>query len=122
MTEVFNKQSTKDKRRKLRANQTVAERKLWSCIRKDALGVRVRRQYGVGEYIVDFYIPTLKLAIEIDGDSHFTTDARQYDLVREDYMSSIGIRTIRYKNDDVINNIDSVFADLLKIVESNLSY
>ena len=116
MTKVFNRTSNKNKRQSLRANQTMAERRLWNHVRKDALGVRVRRQYGIGEYIVDFYIPKLKIMIEIDGDSHFTEDNKQYDFVRENYMNNIGITTIRYTNSEVVNNIDSVFSDLLKRV------
>ena len=116
MPKVFNRTSSKNKRQSLRVNQTMAERHLWNHVRKDALGVRVRRQYGIGEYIVDFYIPKLKIVIEIDGDSHFTEDNKQYDFVRENYMNNISITTIRYTNSEVMNNIDSVFSDLLKRV------
>ncbi|MEY8702962.1 endonuclease domain-containing protein [Francisella philomiragia] len=117
MTKIFNRVSNKSKRQSLRVNQTVAERYLWNYIRRDTLGVRVRRQYGVGKYIVDFYIPKLKVAIEIDGDSHFTEDSRQYDFARESYMNNIGIKTIRYTNNQVMDNIDSVFSDLLERIK-----
>ncbi len=57
--------STKEKRRDLRKNMTESEQLLWDELRNDKLGVRFRRQFSIGHYIVDFYCPTKKLSIEI---------------------------------------------------------
>ncbi|APA83526.1 endonuclease domain-containing protein [Francisella tularensis] len=120
MAQFFNKEATKEKRRSLRKNQTFAEQKLWQYIRKDALGVRVRRQYGIGAYIADFYIPSLKIVIEVDGNNHFTDESKEYDLAREQYMKQIGIKTVRYTNSEVLNNIEAVFEDLLRVVKESI--
>jgi very-short-patch-repair endonuclease len=65
---VFNTIQTKTKRIVLRKNQTDAEKKLWARLRnKQFYGYKIFRQYGVGQYIADFYCPRLKLVIEVDG-------------------------------------------------------
>lgn len=70
----------KERRQSLRNQATVTEVRLWDRIRKkQILGVRFRRQFSIGNYIVDFYSPKIKLAIEIDGKSHDTETKREYD-------------------------------------------
>jgi very-short-patch-repair endonuclease len=84
MTEVFNKTAEKEKRRELRNNLTEAEKIVWNKIRsKQINGKRFRRQVSIGPYVVDFYCPELKLIVEIDGDSHETDDAKEYDDYRD---------------------------------------
>jgi very-short-patch-repair endonuclease len=78
MTRIFNRASEKEKRRALRKNMTKAEVLLWIQLKnRKLLGQRVLRQYSVGPYVVDFYIPKLKLAIEVDGATHSMTRAPQ---------------------------------------------
>lgn len=113
---IYNKSSTKEKRRELKKNMTEAEKLLWEYIRRDALGVRFRRQYGIGNYIADFYCPKLKLVIELDGSQHYTKEGMEYDKIRENYMSSLGIKTIRFSNIDVMGNIEGV----LEIIKENI--
>jgi very-short-patch-repair endonuclease len=72
------------------------------------MGEKFRRQHGIGHYIVDFYCPALKLVIEVDGDSHFTEDAQRYDRERNKFMSSLGMTTLRFKNDEVMSNLEGV--------------
>ncbi len=96
---------------------TEAEKVLWKVIRRDSLGVRFRRQYGIGKFIADFYCPSLKLVIEVDGGGHFTVSGKKYDRVRTEYMNSIGIEVIRYKNRDVLNNMQSVIDSLLDVID-----
>ena len=80
MTRVFNKTAERERRRLLRKNSPEAELVIWSRLKaKQLLGHKFRRQYSVGAYVIDFYCPGLKLAIEIDGDSHFQEDARDKD-------------------------------------------
>jgi len=114
--QVFNKESTKEKRRELKKEMTQCEKILWRYIRNDALGVRFRRQYGIGNYIADFYCPYLKLIIELDGSQHFTEEGLEYDKIREDFMKNFGIKTLRFNNDDVINNIDGVLERIMSIL------
>ena len=113
---IYNKNSTKEKRRNLKKEMTEAEKLLWEHIRRDALGVRFRRQYGIGEYIADFYCPSLKLVIELDGSQHYTEDGLEYDRIREDFMKNFDIKTIRFSNIDIFQNIEGV----LEIIKSEI--
>ena len=83
MTQIFNRSSDTEKRRRLRCESPLAEQRLWLRLRnRQLMGYRFRRQYGVGPYVLDFYCPKLKLAIEVDGDNHFEAGAGEYDRVR----------------------------------------
>jgi very-short-patch-repair endonuclease len=109
MTEFFNRSSEKDLRRRLRKELTPAEAELWSRLHRGQLGGhRFRRQYSVGPYCVDFYCVQAKLAIEVDGDSHFTAEAKQSDPERQRYVEAFGIRFLRFTNADVYDNPDGV--------------
>jgi very-short-patch-repair endonuclease len=109
MTEFFNRPSEKAMRRRLRGEMPSAEVILWSRLqRKQLLGMKFRRQYSVGPYSVDFYCPVAKLAVELDGDSHFTPEAKLDDAKRQRYIQSFGIRFIRFTNVDVYENLDGV--------------
>ena len=117
MTIIFNRQSDKEKRRQLRDNMPEAEVILWSRLQRKTLrGHKFRRQYGIGRYVVDFYCPKLKLAIEIDGDSHFTDQAQEYDREREAYIQSLGLKVIRFTNLEVRNNLCAVLEAIEKLV------
>lgn len=117
MTEIFNKIWSKERRRELRNNATKAERVLWRYLKsRQLVGVIFRRQYNIGEYIADFYVPQLRLVIEVDGSVHFTPEAKAYDQHRTDYFSSLGLLTVRFTNDEVFNAIDSVISRLRSIV------
>lgn len=102
-------------RRKLRRQQTVEEEILWEELRGNKLGVRFRRQYGVSKYVVDFYCPRYKLAIEIDGFVH--KGREEYDRLRTEYMKSLRIKTIRFWGGQIRNDLESV----LNIIRSNLT-
>ena len=106
---LFNKESTKEKRRSLRRTQTDVEKIMWSKLRgKRFFDLKFFRQYGIGEYIADFYCPSKKLVIELDGSQHYMEEGKEYDMIREEYMKSCGIKTIRFSNLDIINNINRV--------------
>ena len=111
---IFNRASTKENRRKLKNEMTEAEILLWKYIRNDSLGVRFRRQYGISNYITDFYSPSIKLVIELDGSQHFTPEGLEYDKIRENFMKSLGIKTLRFNNNDVLTNIEGVLEDIRK--------
>ena len=101
---------TKHQANKLRKESTPTERKLWSRIRNDQLGVTFRRQHAVGDYIPDFCSPKAKLVIELDGSQHL--QQAEYDEERTKYLESLGYQVIRFWNNDVMNNID----DVLKVI------
>ncbi|HJS20652.1 MAG TPA: endonuclease domain-containing protein [Anaerolineales bacterium] len=108
---------TKHKAIELRKESTPAERKLWSRIRDDQLGVTFRRQHAVGNYIPDFCSPNAKLIVELDGSQHLVQE--EYDEERTKYLESLGYRVIRFWNNDVINNMDAVMLAIIQILEAN---
>ncbi len=118
-TEIFNISSVNEKRKNLRNNTTEAEKKLWNYIRNEQLGVKFRRQYSISHYIADFYSPTLKLVIELDGSQHFTPEALEYDKIREEFMNTLGIKTIRFNNNEVMTNIEGVLERIKENVKRN---
>ena len=114
MTQLFNKEEAKDKRRALRKNMPQAEILLWSKLRgKNAKGYKFRRQYSVGMYIVDFYCAALKLAIEIDGESHFIDGSKERDRKRQEFIESTGIRFLRFTNTDIYERLDGVLEAIM---------
>lgn len=122
MTRLFNKPEVKDLRRMLRKNMPQAERILWSKLRgKNAKGYKFRRQYSVGTYIIDFYCAELKLAIEIDGESHFIAGSEDYDRIRQEFIESSGIHLLRFTNSDVYERLDGVLQTIMdRLPLSNL--
>lgn len=112
MTFIYNKQDHTYLRKKLRNQSTPAEDKLWYYLRSQKLGVRFRRQYGIGKYIVDFYVPSHRLVIELDGPIHLSREAREYDAERQRDIEALGINVIRFTNDRILCNIDSVIRDI----------
>ncbi len=98
----------KERRRTLRKNQTEAERVLWAQVRNAKLGHHFWRQYSVGPYILDFYSPKLKIAIEVDGGYHEKGETKSYDHQREMYLQGLEVKTIRFRNEEVVSNIEKV--------------
>ncbi len=93
MTQNFNKVSEKEKRRRLRRDQTFCEKIVWSYLRdRKTLGCKFRRQYSVDHYVIDFYCPELKLAIELDGSIHDKPDQKEYDTYRQEYLEKPACR------------------------------
>lgn len=109
MTKIYNKTKETDKRRSLRQSQTDAEAVLWERLRNRQLdGNKFRRQFGIGPYVVDFFCAEKRLAIELDGGSHFTKDGVAYDKERENAIGSLGITFVRFTNAEVINDLNGV--------------
>jgi len=103
--------------RNLRSNMTDAEMLLWSRLRgKQLNGLQFYRQKIIGNYIADFYCPKSRLVIEVDGGQHLDVEAREKDRERDNYMEKAGITVLRFTNNDVLGNIESV----LKIIWSKI--
>ncbi|OGF69162.1 hypothetical protein A2930_03040 [Candidatus Giovannonibacteria bacterium RIFCSPLOWO2_01_FULL_45_34] len=116
MKHIYNNKILRDRRKELRHNQTKTERVLWRYLSKRQSGSkRFFRQYSVGGYIIDFYCPKARLAIELDGGGHTTNEQKLYDAERTEYLNGNNIKVLRFWNADVINDIDGVIA---KIIES----
>jgi len=114
MTDIFNKKEFVKKRQYLRKNMTKAEIILWSKLKgKQLNGLKFRRQYGIKNYIVDFYCPELRLAIEIDGGVHCYDSRITYDEQRQKEIEELGIKVLRYTNNDVVKNLEGVLNDIV---------
>ena len=104
----YNK-NLKQRSRQLRENLTDAEKHLWSKVRMKQLRDRqFYRQKPIGDYIVDFYCPKAKLVIEVDGSQHFSDEVTSYDRIRDEYLSSLGLRVLRFTNTEVLTNTEGV--------------
>lgn len=98
---------------KLRKNMTKEERRLWYDFLKK-LPITIHKQKVIGNYIVDFYCASAKIVIELDGTQHFESTGLQSDIVRDNYLKSIGITVLRYSNYAINTNFDGVCRDILK--------
>ncbi len=116
MRKIFNNRDGTLKRQQLRAEMPVAERLLWKQLRNEALGVKFRRQVSIGKYVLDFYCPSLHLAIEVDGESHAGEVAQEYDAVRQREIESLGVRFIRVSNEDVYRSALDVAEGIALVV------
>ena len=106
---IHNRKVMEDVRRELRHNQTDAETALWEQLRKSQLeGRKFRRQHSVGVYVLDFYCPQERLAVEVDGGIHNTPEQQEHDAIRDATLLQLAIRTIRIANEDLENHIESV--------------
>jgi very-short-patch-repair endonuclease len=99
--------------RELRRNGTVPERLLWGRLRAGRLArLKFRGQHPIEAYIVDFYCHELRLAIELDGDSH--AGRATYDASRSATLEQAGVRVVRIANDDVLRDLDAVLERILR--------
>ena len=112
----YNLKHLKKIRRQLRNNGTPAEAILWKGRKaKQLAGRRFRRQFSIANYIVDFYCVGEKLAIELDGDYHFSEAGIEADEKRDAHLASLGIKVLRFDNEDVYQNPSAV----LEIIQSH---
>jgi very-short-patch-repair endonuclease len=114
----FNRTQSKTSRaRVLRRDATYVERKLWYRLRNAQIdGTSFRRQHPAGRYVLDFYCPTLLLAIELDGGQH--GEQESHDRERDDWLRKRGVTILRFWNSDVIENLSGVLEVVaLKISE-----
>jgi very-short-patch-repair endonuclease len=107
-TQLYNTIHQTSFRKQLRNNPTLAEARLWYFLRGGHVGAKFRRQYGVGNYVLDFYSPELRLAIEVDGDSHFSVEGRNHDSERTEFLVKRGIQVVRFTNREVLEACDGV--------------
>ncbi|WP_299214608.1 DUF559 domain-containing protein [uncultured Dokdonia sp.] len=100
-------------RKSLRNNATAAERFLWKHLKNKQLnGKRFLRQHSILNYIVDFYCPSEKLIIELDGEVHFNEEAQEYDAKRTEELENLGFTVIRFENKMVFDLLPSVLLEI----------
>jgi very-short-patch-repair endonuclease len=105
----------------LRKNMTPVEKELWKHLKnKQILGLRFRRQHPIDIFIADFYCHKIKLVIELDGQIHSTPKNIEYDENRTAELERLGIKVIRFKNEEVLENIEEVVSQIKKKCEELL--
>ena len=112
----------KTRARSLRTNLTDAERHLWNRLRgKQILRVQFYRQKPIGNYIVDFYAPAVRLVIEVDGSHHFDDTQARYDKQRSEYLEQLGLKVLRFNDRQVLTQTESVVEEIYrKVIEKHL--
>ncbi len=111
----------KEHARRLRAQMTDSERALWARLRrKQVQSVQFYTQKPIGNYIVDFYAPTAKLVVEVDGSQHKVNEHAAADLRRDADLGSEGLRVLRFDNLQVLKEIEGVMATILRAVAESL--
>jgi len=109
-----------DLARELRKKQTPQETKMWNLLRNHQFyGYEFRRQYPIGDYIVDFICRKKKIIIELDGGQHNETQNIEYDNKRTEFLKSKGYNVIRFWNNDVDNHIEGVYDAIKKELDKN---
>jgi len=100
----------------MRLHMTNPEKKLWEHVKKNQiLGMRFISQHPISYYIADFYCHKIKLVIEVDGNSHLSEEAQEYDKGRKAEFEKFGITELRFKNEIIINDIDKVIKEITYI-------
>lgn len=103
--------------RDLRKSMTPAEMKLWEKLKGKALeGYKFRRQHPISNYIVDFYCHSSKLVIELDGSIHKLPDQKEYDSGRQYELQELGLRILRFTNEEVIHSTEKVIKEILEAI------
>ncbi len=119
---IHNRKSMKHVRRQLRRALTPAEATLWKALQGSKLaGKKFRRQHSVGNYVVDFYCPECKLAVELDGQKHFNSMASEYDLGRTEFLSRYNIRVLRFENRAVFENPQGVLEAIKRHLNTSMT-
>lgn len=97
--------------REKRHAPTPAEDHLWQRLRRHQVaGVQFRRQHSVDRFIVDFYCPSAKLVVEVDGEIHQYT--REEDALRQAYLESMALRVLRFSNESVLTDTAQVIREI----------
>ena len=107
--EIHNRIYLKEFRKELRNNPTKAETKLWQGLKKSQLeGRKFRRQHSIENFIVDFYCPSEKLIVEVDGEVHNNFINNEYDFKRTEQLNKLGYKVIRFTNEDIFKSLGLV--------------
>jgi len=109
--------------KRLRQEMTPPEIGLWLALRKNDAGLRFRRQHAAGDYVLDFYCATARLAVEIDGEAHSRGDRPALDTVRDTWLGARGVYVLRYPASEVLGNPEGVVRQIVAIaLERRVSF
>ena len=116
---IFNRKSLKYFRSSLRNRSTSAEAELWKMLKSRKLeGRKFRRQYSIGNYIVDFCCPAKKLVIELDGAPHGEYHKIQEDENRDKFLESFGFTVLRFENRFVFQEPEYLISEISKVINT----
>jgi very-short-patch-repair endonuclease len=119
---LANPKSQKEFRKSLRNNLTPSEAKLWWYLKGSQVGgLKFRRQHGIGQYVLDFYCPSLRLCIELDGKVHDSEQAYDHDQERTTFLEENGITVMRFRNDVVHTDVQAIINAILKFAKEKRS-
>jgi very-short-patch-repair endonuclease len=117
---MYRNHNQRDFSRALRNTATDAEKHLWQFLRAEQIrGHKFRRQAAIGAYIVDFACFPRKLVIELDGPQHLEPSATQQDADRDAWLTTQGYRILRFRNQQLDNNIQAVLKDIERALEKS---
>jgi len=106
--------------RTLRRGMTDAEKKLWSFLRDNQLGVKFRRQFPIGKHVLDFYCHEAKLNVEVDGAGHYNDEGIRNDEERDSDLEQQDIKVLRYSNPEVMEQTEALADDILEEVRTRI--
>jgi very-short-patch-repair endonuclease len=115
--EIHSKLILKERRKELRNKMTPQEIILWKHLKNSQLGYKFQRQHSLGNFIADFYCPRRKLIVEADGSQHTDEGARAYDKERTQYLESLGVRVLRFWNNEINTNLSAVLDKIRQSLE-----
>ncbi len=120
MTKPYNK-SLKQLSRRLRHDMTDAEQQLWKHLRRRQIhNVQFNRQKPLLNYIVDFYCAKARLIIELDGSQHYESENQKQDIARDQALAELGLHTLRFDNQQILTETDSVVGVIYEVVGKRL--
>ena len=116
---IHNERNQKILRQTLRNNIASAEAILWRMLKgKKVDGLKSRWQFGIGQYVLDFFCPEIRLGIELDGGVHKTSYTHEYDEMRSRFLAENGIRVLRFENEEVYNNVEGII-EAIRVARSD---
>ncbi len=107
--------SSRHNAKRLRREMTPPEIALWLALRRNEDGLRFRKQYAAGNYVLDFYCAPARLCIEVDGEAHERGDRPERDAARDEWLAHKGVRTVRYSAGNVLANLEGVVRQVVGI-------
>ena len=119
LTRTHNQKEKSELRRELRNHGTSAEATMWLMLKaRQVEGIKFRRQFSIGPYILDFYSPELRLCIELDGQPHHTTEGYLHDQKRTEYLKQIHkIKILRFENEKVFHYPKGILSEIRNEIE-----
>ncbi len=114
--------SLKGRARELRKSLTESETALWSRLRgKQLLNIQFYRQRPIGQYIVDFFAPSARLVVEVDGSQHMGKNHLQRDKNRDQYLTGLGVKVLRFNSRVVLTETDAVMEVIYRTITEQLN-